>query len=95
MHPKKFESKEALVAYVAENGLTCLLESFGKWHQQLLPEQYEVVEVQTNTGFRRAMLLPKGILKAAWQADPLRKALLLERDPAPFRRKRGGRCPGR
>jgi hypothetical protein len=40
-------------------------------------------------------LLPKGILKAAWQADPLRKALLLERDPAPFRRKRGSRCPGR
>jgi hypothetical protein len=47
MHPKKFESKEALVAYVAENGLTCLLESFGKWHQQVLPEQYEVVAVQT------------------------------------------------
>ena len=88
MHPKKFESKEALVAYSGENGLTCLLESFGKWQQRLSPEQYEVVEVQTNRGLRRAMLLPKGILKAAWQADPLRKALLLERDPAPFQRKR-------
>jgi hypothetical protein len=61
---------------------------FGEWQQRLSPEQYEVVEVQTNTGLRRAMLLPKGILKAAWQADPLRKALLLERDPAPFQRKR-------
>jgi hypothetical protein len=27
-------------------------------------------------------------LKAAWQADPLRKALILQRDPAPVRRKR-------
>jgi hypothetical protein len=41
MHPKKFESKEALVAYAGENRLTCLLESFGKWQQRLSPEQYE------------------------------------------------------
>jgi hypothetical protein len=27
MHPKKFQSKAALVAYAEQNGLTCLLES--------------------------------------------------------------------
>jgi hypothetical protein len=88
MHPKKFESEEALVAYAGENGLTCLLGSFGKWQQQLSPEQYDVVEVQTSSGLRPAMLLPKAVLKAAWRADPLRKALVLGRDPAPFQRKR-------
>jgi hypothetical protein len=88
MHPKKFQSKAALVAYAEQNGLTCLLESFAKWHGQLSPEQYDVVEVRTSSGLKSAMLLPKAALKAAWQADPLRKALILERDPAPVRRKR-------
>jgi hypothetical protein len=31
--------------------------------------------VLTSDGMRPAMLLPKATLKAAWEADPLRKAL--------------------
>jgi hypothetical protein len=37
MHSRKFESKEALVAYAKQNGLTCLSESFAKWQQLLSP----------------------------------------------------------
>jgi hypothetical protein len=78
MHRKRFESKEALLAHAEQNGLTCFLESsFAKWKGRLSPEQYDVVEVQTNSGLRPAMLLPKAVLKAAWRADPLRKALVL------------------
>jgi hypothetical protein len=75
MHPKNFQSKAALVAYADQNGLTCLL-SFAKWNGQLSPEQYEVVEVRTSSGLKSAMLLPKAVLKAVWEDDPLRKALL-------------------
>jgi hypothetical protein len=39
-------------------------------------------------GLKSAMLLPKAVLKAAWETDPLRKALIPERDSACFRRKR-------
>jgi hypothetical protein len=47
-----------------------------------------LVEVRTSYGMRPAMLLPKATLKAAWEADPLRKALIPKRDSACFRRKR-------
>jgi hypothetical protein len=88
MQPKKFESKEVLAAYAKQNGLTCLSESFAKWQQLLSPKQYLLVEVRTSYGMRPAMLLPKATLKAAWEADPLRKALIPKRDSACFRRKR-------
>ena len=88
MHSRKFESKAALVAYAEQNGLTCLMESFAKWRGRLSPEQYDVVEVRTSRGLKSAMLLPKAVLKAAWETDPLRKALIPERDSACFRRKR-------
>ena len=78
MHRRRFENKEALVAHAEQNGLTCFVESsFAKWKGRLSPEQYDVVQVQTSSGLRPAMLLPKAVLKAAWQADPLRKALVL------------------
>jgi hypothetical protein len=75
MHSRRFESKEALVAYAKQNGFTCLSESFAKWEQLLSPKEYLLVEVRTSDGMRQAMLLPKATLKAAWEADPLRKAL--------------------
>ncbi len=80
MHLRKFDSKQALVAYAQQNGLTCLLEGFDKWQQQLSPEQYELVEFQTHTGQKHGMLLSKATLKAAWNADPLRKALVPKRE---------------
>jgi hypothetical protein len=48
MHSSKFESKEALVAYAKQNGLTCLSESFAKWQQLLSPKEYLLVEVLTS-----------------------------------------------
>jgi methylase of polypeptide subunit release factors len=80
MHSRKFESKEALVAYAKQNGLTCLSESFAKWEQLLSPKEYLLVEVRTSDGMRPAMLLPNATLKAAWEADPLRKALVVNRN---------------
>jgi hypothetical protein len=76
MHSRKFESREALVAYAKQNGLTCLSASFAKWQQLLSPKEYLLVEVRTSDAVRPAMLLPKATLKAAWEADPLRKALV-------------------
>ena len=38
-----------------------------------------MVKVRTSGGMRPAMLLPKATLKAAWEADPLRKALVVNR----------------
>ena len=43
------------------------------------PKEYLLVEVRTSDGMRPAMLLPKATLKAAWEADPLRKALVVNR----------------
>ena len=77
MHPKEFKSKNAARAYAESKGRVCLIDgNFVKWQQQLSPEQYELVDVRSKGGVKQAMLLPKVILKAAWQADPLRKALL-------------------
>jgi hypothetical protein len=75
MHSRTFGSKEALIAYAKQNGFTCLSASFAKWQQLLSPKEYLLVEVLTSDGMRPAMLLPKATLKAAWEADPLRKAL--------------------
>jgi hypothetical protein len=52
-------------------------KSFAKWEQLLSPKEYLLVEVRTSDGMRQAMLLPKATLKAAWEADPLRKALVV------------------
>jgi hypothetical protein len=77
MHPKQFKSENAVRAYAEPKGLVCLIDdNFVKWQQQLSPEQYELVDVRSKGGVKQALLLPKAILKAAWQADPLRKALL-------------------
>ena len=61
------------------SAITCLSASFAKWQQLLSPKEYLLVEVRTSDGMRQAMLLPKATLKAAWEADPLRKALVVNR----------------
>jgi hypothetical protein len=77
MHIREFASANAARIYAEPKGLVCLIDSkFWKWQQLLAPEQYEMVEVRTKQGARTAMLLPKAVLKAAWEADPLRKTLL-------------------
>jgi hypothetical protein len=76
MNSRKFDSKKALLAYAEQNGLACLSESFTKWQGLLSPKDYVLVEVRMNNTMQPAMLLPKATLKAAWEADPLRRALL-------------------
>jgi hypothetical protein len=41
----------------------------------LSPDQYEIVDVRTSRGVRRAMLFPKAILKAERQASAARRLL--------------------
>ena len=50
--------------------------------QRLLSaDQYEIVDVRTDRGMTRAMLFPKAILKAEWDAAaPLRDALTIRRE---------------
>jgi hypothetical protein len=89
MPQREFANQKALIDYAEQNGLAYLWEgmpSFGKRQrlrspmpaftkrqQQLSPEQYEIVDVRTSRGMRRAMLFPKAILDAEWAADaPLR-----------------------
>jgi hypothetical protein len=38
--------------------------SFVKWRGLLSPDQYEIVDVLTSQGVRRAMLFPKAVLRA-------------------------------
>jgi hypothetical protein len=54
--------------------------TFAKWRGLLSPDKYEIVDVRTSQGVRRAMLFPKAILRAEAALDaPLRKALGLKR----------------
>ena len=47
----------------------------------LSPDQYEIVDVRTDRGMTRAMLFPKAILKAEWDAAaPVRDALTVRRE---------------
>ena len=57
----------------------------------LSPDQYEIVDVRTDRGMRQAMLFPKAILKAKWDAAaPLRDALTIRRERwRPLRRRKG------
>jgi hypothetical protein len=88
VHPTKFESKELLFGYAEQHGLAPLLEKFTRWECVLSSNQYSLAEVRTAQGLKRAMLLPKEILKA-WKTDPLRRALLADAPPVqPKRRKR-------
>ena len=47
----------------------------------LSPDQYEIVDVRTRSGVRRALLFPKAILQAEFAADaPLREVLAIQRE---------------
>ena len=53
--------------------------------------KYEIVDVRTDRGMTRAMLFPKAILKAEWDATaPLRGALTIRRERwRPLRSEKG------
>ena len=78
MAQREFANQRALIDYAEQNGLACLWEgmpafakrqrplsplpAFTKRQQQLSPEQYEIVDVRTSRGMRRAMLFPRGTM---------------------------------
>jgi len=54
------------------------LPAFVKRQRLLSTDQYEIVDVRTSRGVRRAMLFPKA---AEWAADaPFREALAIKRE---------------
>ena len=77
MPVREFANQKALVDYAERNGLVYLWETmpafarrqrmlspmpaFTKRQQLLSPDQYEIVDVRTSRGVRRAMLFPKPV----------------------------------
>ena len=91
MPVREFANKKALIDYAEQNGLVYLWAfsigeqlvspAFTKRQQMLSPYQYEIVDVRTLRGVRRAMLFPKAILQAELAANaPLRERMAIKRE---------------
>jgi hypothetical protein len=82
--PREFTSRKAIRNHAELTGYVYLWEgthAFTTRRLLLSPDQYEIVDVRTDHGMRRAMLFPKEILKAEWDAAaPLRDALIIRRE---------------
>ena len=89
MPQRKFVNQKALVDYAERNGLVYLwagperrpspMPTFTKRQQMLSPDQYKIVDVRTpRGGVRRAMLFPKAILQAEFEAN--REMLAMKRE---------------
>jgi hypothetical protein len=87
MPVREFANQKALIEYAERNGLVYLWETmpvskgqgllstltaFTKRQQMLSPDQYEIVDVRTSYRVRRAMLFPKAILQAEFDAEMMR-----------------------
>jgi hypothetical protein len=69
--PREFTSQKAIRNHAELTGYVYLWEgthAFTARRLLLSPDQYEIVDVRTDRGMRRAMLFPKAILKAEWDA---------------------------
>jgi len=84
MSRREFTSQKALQNHAELTGDVYLWEgtlTFAKRQRLLSPDQYEIVDVRTSQGVKRAMLFTKAILKAEWEAAaPLRDALRIRRE---------------
>ena len=79
MPQRKFANQKALIDYAEQNGLVyvwgwierqrVISPAFTKRKRLLSPDQYEIVDVRTSRGVRRAMLFPKAILQAEFEAN--------------------------
>src|ERR1700726_4158077 len=79
MPVREFASKKALIDYAGQNGLVyvwafsireqVVSPAFTTRQQLLSPDQYEIVDVRTLRGVRRALLFPKAILQAEFAAN--------------------------
>ena len=92
--PREFTSQKAIRNHAELTGYVYLWEgthAFATRRRLLSPDQYEIVDVRTDRGMTRAMLFPKAILKAEWDAAaPLRDALTIRRERwRPLRSEKG------
>ena len=88
MLPRQCASQKALLDYTEQKGLVyvwvytqrkgVLSPAFIKRERVLSPDQYEIVDVRTYLGVRRAMLFPKTILQAEFEAN--REVLAMKRE---------------
>jgi hypothetical protein len=85
MPVREFANQKSLIDHAERNGLVYLWErmrafarrqrmlspmpAFTKRQQLLSTDQYEIVDVRTPRGVRRAMLFPKAILQAEFAAN--------------------------
>src|SRR3974390_1695623 len=83
MDRRDFKTAKALHNYAERTGNVYLWEgmlAFAKRQRMLSPDQYQIVDVRTSRGMRRAMLFSKAILQAEWDADePMREAMAIKR----------------
>ena len=80
---REFANQKALQNYVELHDLVYLLEggrAFARRFAQLPPKQCELVDVKTKRGVRRALLFSKAILRAEFEANPVREALAIKRE---------------
>jgi hypothetical protein len=98
MNAQTFRDQHVLLEYVEEHDLAYAWEGMSSFSHRLrilAPAQYEIVEVQTRRGVTRALLFPKDILRAEWEADaPIREALAFKRERLRARReeRKKGSC---
>jgi hypothetical protein len=81
-------ARRRLQAHAEQTDNVCVLEGIALRQRQLSPDQYEIVEVRTSRGvLRTALLIPKAVLKALWEAElPFREALGIKRERKQLRR---------
>jgi hypothetical protein len=78
MPRREFASEKALRDQAERIGDFCAFEgsaTFAKWRRLLSPEEYEIVDVLTSRGVRRAILFPKAVLREKAALGPLRETL--------------------
>jgi hypothetical protein len=81
---REFPNPKALQDYVKLHKLTYLWEGTGLFARrlaQLSPEQCEVASVATRRGTARALLFPRAILLAEWEAEARKLAVKRGRLP--------------
>jgi hypothetical protein len=99
MPHKKFANQKALIDYAEQNGLVYIWAfairqrmpspAFTERQRLLSRDQYEIVDVRTSRGVRRAMLFPKAILQAEFETN--REVLAMKRQG--WRAKRATKQP--
>jgi hypothetical protein len=82
MSRREFTSQKALQDHAEQTGQVCVLEGIATRQRMLSPDQHEIVDVRTSRGvLRPALLIPKAVLKAQWEAEAMRKGAAYRNRP--------------